>query len=164
MVWLQFLLGLHYFISAKEQLVFKVGPSFCRCGTCTQPYLPLNLKTLLPSECVRTNTFTFTFFGEKFLGIFSRHNELARHLPQKFYDQCNVICMFQTFQEGEKKTYMTGVTNTVAAIAERAACTPLRKASGLLSALSGKKTRSSCWRVRGTIKSRRPGRGPSAAE
>lgn len=45
----------------------------------------------------------FTFFGEKFLGIFSCHNELARHLPQKFYDQCNVICMFQTFQEGEKK-------------------------------------------------------------
>lgn len=38
-------------------------------------------------------TLSFTFFGEKFLGIFSCHNELARHLPQKFYDQGDVICM-----------------------------------------------------------------------
>lgn len=34
----------------------------------------------------------FTFFGEKFLGVFSCHNELARHLPQKFYDQGDVVC------------------------------------------------------------------------
>ena len=73
------------------------------------------LRTLYPAvlTCSLSNTFvpsmsgnkhtSFTFFGEKFLGIFSCHNELARHLPQKFYDQCNVICMFQTFQEGGKR-------------------------------------------------------------
>ena len=73
------------------------------------------LRTLYPAvlTCSLSNTFvpsmsgnkhtSFTFFAEKFLGIFSCHNELARHLPQKFYDQCNVICMFQTFQEGGKR-------------------------------------------------------------
>ena len=50
----------------------------------------------------------FTFFGEKFLGGFSCHNELARHLPQKFYDQGDVVCI-QTFQRKEQSR-MTEVT------------------------------------------------------
>lgn len=82
----------------------------------------------------------FTFFGEKFLGIFSCHNELARHLSQKFYDQCNVICMFQTFQKGEKKTYIIGVTNPVLDISRKSSMhTSLSNISGLFSILNGKK-------------------------
>lgn len=34
----------------------------------------------------------FTFLGEKFLGVFTRQNELSGNFPQQFDDQSYVIC------------------------------------------------------------------------
>lgn len=56
-------------------------------------YLASHFRYLYPLMTVNR----LTFFGEKFLGVFSRHDELSRHLPQEFYDQGDVICT-QGFQ------------------------------------------------------------------
>lgn len=84
-------------------MVVKAGPLFCRSWehVPSSTYLFI-LKYSAPLMSGNKHIY-FTFFGEKFLGIFSCHDKLARHLPQKFYDQCNVICRFQTFQERGKK-------------------------------------------------------------
>lgn len=47
----------------------------------------------------------FTFFGEKFLGVFPCYNELARHLPQELYDQGDVVCGDRAGQGQQKWLY-----------------------------------------------------------
>lgn len=56
------------------------------------------------SQCFIT---IVTFFGEKLLGIFSRHCELSRDFPQQFNDQSYVICIEEYCQQNKNSLIST---------------------------------------------------------
>lgn len=58
---------------------------------------------------------TFTFLGEKVLGIFAGHYEFARDTPQQLNDQCYMVYNGGVFArgEGEKTRHRTELSDRV---------------------------------------------------